>query len=133
MITQKEFDHLISLEKEFKDNDQITLGSSWQKEIIAVNSKDTFILDYAARRSVNSIEVKRFTYNKRYRTAIILLRFDSCGRHTNPDGEILDGPHIHIYREGYADQFAFCVSKIGIDETDLSKENVLRKILNTVI
>lgn len=27
-------------------------------------------------------------------------------RHTNPDGERFDGPHFHLYREGYDAEFA---------------------------
>lgn len=40
----------------------------------------------------------------------ILLRLDVNGpAHTNPDGTIVPTPHLHIYREGYDDKWAFPV------------------------
>jgi hypothetical protein len=35
-----------------------------------------------------------------------LLRLDLNSSHKNPDGEIIKGTHLHIYRWGYADKFA---------------------------
>lgn len=29
--------------------------------------------------------------------------------HTNPDGQILDGTHLHLYREGFDDKWAYTV------------------------
>jgi len=37
----------------------------------------------------------------------VLLRLDLGNKpHTNPDGEKINGPHLHRYREGYGDKFA---------------------------
>ena len=62
-----------------------------------------------------SFELTKYTINKRYRQTITLLRYDNGGRHTNPDGELFEGAHVHLYREGFNEKFAFPVSKIGID------------------
>ena len=59
----------------------------------------------------------------------MLLRFDALGRHTNPDGKSFDGPHVHIYKDGYDDKFAFSVSEIGIDENNLQTDAVLIQFL----
>ena len=59
-----------------------------------------------------------------------MLRFDSSGRHTNPDGNIFDGPHLHIYKDGYDDKFAFPVSTIGVDEKNCDKAVVLSNFLS---
>jgi len=48
-------------------------------------------------------------YQNRYDEFIQLVRFESKGVHENPDGEIIRGAHIHIYKEGYGDKFAFPV------------------------
>jgi len=54
-----------------------------------------------------------------------MLRYDNGGRHTNPDGEKFEGPHIHLFKEGFNDKFAYPVSVIGIEETD-SMEKVFK-------
>lgn len=125
MLTQEEYDYILSLEKEFKESDQITLASQWSREIIATETRDMFILDYY----VGTIALTKFTYNKRYRKTIIILRFDSSGRHTNPDGQVFDGHHVHIYREDYGDKWAFPISEIGITGDTIEEANVLESFL----
>jgi hypothetical protein len=126
-ITQTEFDYLIKLGKRFEEANELVLGPaplSWERNIIAIKTKDTFILDFYR----GSFELSKYIYNKRYRQTIILLRYDAKGRHTNPDGATFDGPHVHIYKEGFDDKFAYPVTDIGIDETD-GMEAVLGKFL----
>ncbi|MBA7515330.1 hypothetical protein ES705_07369 [subsurface metagenome] len=126
-ITQAEFDYLIKLEKRFETSHELVLGPaplSWERNINAIKTKDTFIFDFYR----GSFELSKYTYNKRYRQTIILLRYDANGRHTNPDGATFDGPHVHIYKEGFDDKFAYPVTDIGIDETDGMKA-VLEKFL----
>lgn len=130
-LTQTEFDYIIGLQKSFKENDDILLGPPplrWSREIISNSSKDFFTLDFYR----GSIEVRKYTYNKRFRNAIVLLRYDAMGRHTNPpeaDGASFDGPHVHIYREGFEDKWAFPVTEIGLNDTD-SIDEVLTGVLN---
>lgn len=125
MITQEEYNYIISLEKEFKENERITLESKWSRDIIATETRDMFILDYY----VGTIALTKFTYNKRYRKTIIILRLDSSGRHTNPDGQLFDGPHVHIYRENYGDKWAFPITEIGITGEIIEKANALESFL----
>ncbi|MEP6645985.1 MAG: hypothetical protein ABJC12_02760 [Saprospiraceae bacterium] len=127
-ITQTECDHLLGLEKEFEDRiSPIPLGPSpirWTRIINSTQSHDTFLLDF----NRGSIEVRRYTFNKRFRQTIILLRYDNEGRHTNPDGVHFSGPHVYLYREGYNDKFAYPPSTIGIGNND-DMDVVLKKIL----
>lgn len=129
LLTQDEFEYILGLEKEFSENDNILLGPnpiSWSRDIKSKTTKDMFILGF--RRA--SIEVKKFTYNKRFRSCITLLRYDSMGAHTNPvgtDEKRFDGPHVHLYREGFEDKWAFPVSSIGVDSSD-DISGVLAKI-----
>lgn len=127
-ISQADFDSLIQEEKMFVDLvTPIKLSPapmSWTREIKAINSKNLFLFDFYR----GSFELSRYTFNKRYRQSIVLMRYDSGGRHTNPDGESFDGPHIHFYREGYNDKFAFPSSDLKIEESD-SMEEVLEKLL----
>ncbi len=130
-FTQAEFDYILGLQKSFKEDDEIVLGPpplKWSREIVSNSTKDFFTLDFYR----GSIEIRKYTYNKRFRNAIVLLRYDAMGRHTNPpeaDGVSFDGPHVHIYREGFDDKWAFPVSKIGLNGTD-SIDEVLTGLLN---
>lgn len=127
-ITQLEFNYLIQQGKEFEDmNEPIRLGPAplqWTRKINSLETKDTFLLDFYR----GSLELSKYTVNKRYRQTVILLRYDNGGRHTNPDGQIFEGPHVHIYREGYNGKFAFPISEIGVNSSD-SMELVLQKIM----
>ena len=112
-LTQAEYDFLMNEEKEFENLDPINLGPApieWTREINSKFSKETFLLDFYR----GSFELTKYTINKRYRQTIILLRYDSKGRHTNPDGELFDGPHVHFYREGFNDKFAFPISDLDV-------------------
>ncbi len=127
-ITQSEYDFLMSQEKVFDDPlSPIVLGPTpiqWTRQINSIESKELFLLDFYR----GNIEITKYTINKRYRQTIVLLRYDNGGRHTNPDGEKFVGPHIHLYKEGYNDKFAYPVSVVDIKETD-SMELVFTKIM----
>ena len=54
------------------------------------------------------IKLTKATYQSRARQAIILMRLDLDGPpHRNPDDQEIPCPHLHIYREGYGDKWAF--------------------------
>ena len=53
------------------------------------------------------IKLTKATYQNRTRQTIILLRLDLDGpMHRNPDGSEIPCPHLHVYREGFADKWA---------------------------
>jgi hypothetical protein len=127
-ITQVEYDFLMGQEKAFDDLvSAIQLGPApiqWTRELTSLHNKETFLLDFYK----GSFELSRYTINKRYRQTVIMLRYDNAGRHTNPDGVFFEGKHVHLYREGYNDKFAFHVSEIGVSDTD-PIETVFNKIM----
>ena len=126
-ITQEEFDYLIKQEKVFDELDPIELAPppmEWTRSLTAPETKEKFLLDFFR----SGFELTKYTYNKRFRQTIILVRYDSMGRHTNPDGVTFNGPHVHLYREGFNDKFAFPVSELGIDDND-RMNIVLEKLL----
>lgn len=127
-IAQAEYDFLMAQEKEFDDlSTTIQLGPPpirWTRQINAPATRDQFLLDFYR----GSFELSQYTINKRYRQTIILLRYDSGKRHTNPDGVLFEGPHVHLYREGYDDKFAFPVSQIGVTSSE-DIATVLNKVL----
>ncbi len=58
-----------------------------------------------------------------------MLRYDNGGRHTNPDGVLFEGPHVHLYREGYNDKFTFSVLEVNVTGTDTMGQ-VFKKIMH---
>ena len=43
MLTQEEYNYIMSLEKEFKENDRITFETKWSRDIIATETREMFI------------------------------------------------------------------------------------------
>ncbi len=128
-IAQTEFDFLMSQDKSFDDLvSPVQLGPApiqWTRQINASAIKEIFLLDFYR----GSFELSKYTVNKRYRQTVILLRYDNGGRHSNPDGVLLEGAHVHLYREGFNDKFAFPVSEIGVEISD-SMDKVFTKIMH---
>jgi len=128
-VTQSEYEFLMRQDKIFEDNlNSIKLAPAplhWTKQINSLHSKETFNLDFYR----GSFELTKYTINKRFRQIIILLRYDNGGRHTNPDGVLFEGPHVHLYREGYNDKFAFPVEEINVMVND-PLEDVFKKIMH---
>lgn len=76
------------------------------RRLIAADVREVFVLDVRRR----AIEFGKYTFQNRVRTTIALARLDIGGaRHRNPDGEYVDCPHLHIYREGYGDKWAYAL------------------------
>ncbi len=108
MITQSEADVLLEMRKTFISTQAISIpeGSYQNPELLGHDNREKFKMDL--RR--NSYRLTKVTYQTRTRVAIILVRLDIDGSpHTNPDGAKMDGNHIHVYREGYEDKWAYPV------------------------
>ena len=53
-------------------------------------------------------QLNRITYHQRVFTNTTIIRFDSDTKpHQNPDGKKIDGTHIHVYRHGFGDSWAY--------------------------
>jgi len=111
-ITQAEYDFLMRQDKVFEDLvSSIPLGPApiqWTRQIKSLASKETFLFDFYR----GSFELSKYTINERYRQTIIMLRYDNGGRHTNPDGVLFEGKHVHLYKEGYNDKSLFQFPKL---------------------
>lgn len=74
--------------------------------LISMDHREAFLLDL--RRA--QIALGKGTYQNRARHVAILARLDFGGApHRNPDGEEIGSPHLHLYREGFGDKWAFPV------------------------
>lgn len=110
-ITQAEADYLIGLPKRFVTNDPLELGPALKikRELVSADGRERFLLDVWC----SGVWLGKYTFQNRVRVIVILVRVDvgDTLEHTNPDGVQVSGSHIHIYREGYDDKFAFPLNK----------------------
>ena len=108
-LTQAEADALIALEKCRVDDqpyDYPGMGGSITVPLVSVDKRENFLLDVSRGR----IDLKKGTYQTRARHIVVLVRLDFGGQpHRNPDDVEVASPHLHIYREGYGDKWAFPV------------------------
>ena len=107
VLSQAEADALIALEKHRVDEQTWAYPESGGKveiPLVSADKREHFLLDISRGR----IDLAKTTYQNRARRDIPLVRLDIAGPpHTNPDGETLLCPHLHLYREGYEDKWAF--------------------------
>lgn len=114
MITQEEFELLHQIEK-YLDIGEV--GIEWPKKgknlAVPCYSKDNRE-SFEITINRGKIEVRKINYQQLYsQDKSILFRIDNIGpRHQNPDGNYIDCPHIHIYKEGYGDKWAYSLNEI---------------------
>jgi len=108
-LPQADADALLAMEKHRIDDQYWNFpdpGWSINIPLISINGREKFILDI----NRSAINLLKGTYQNRSRQIVILVRLDFGGQpHQNPDGEEIPSPHLHIYREGYGDKWAFPV------------------------
>ncbi|HEY4215548.1 MAG TPA: hypothetical protein VGM67_00335 [Gemmatimonadaceae bacterium] len=106
-LTQSEADALLGLEKHRVDSAQYDyplLGGAIRVPLTSPDRRESFVLDV----SRGQINLKKGTYQNRARSVVILARLDFGGQpHRNPDDVEVASPHLHLYREGYGDKWAY--------------------------
>ena len=81
-------------------------GADDTYELADPSDRERFLLDVWR----GTLRLSKLKFQNRVRTAIILVRLDVDGApHTNPDGARLAGTHLHVYKEGYDDRWAYAV------------------------
>ena len=108
-LTQAEADVLLALEKRRVDTTEWKypdFGGRVTVPLISMDRREEFCLDLRRAR----VDLAKGTYQNRGRQVVILARLDFGGApHRNPDGEGIGSPHLHLYREGFGDKWAFPV------------------------
>lgn len=106
-LSEKEIEYLLNLEKYYSEEKTFKFPSFGGRLSIPLSSADkneNFILDI----SRSNINISKNTFQNRARKSIVLLRLDiNSAPHRNPDGKVLSGNHLHIYKEGSRDKFAY--------------------------
>ena len=110
-MTDLEYSTIMKMEKHFK-NCTIDLPKAGEKrkvDVLSRTTNDCFVIDIDRR---SSITLNRQKIQERHiNTQERLIRLEIDGRpHTNPDGTLLSGNHIHIYKEGHGLSYAFELS-----------------------
>lgn len=105
--SQAEADALLAMEKHRATEDVYEYPQPGEKivvPLISADKREEFLLDVYRGRIV----LARGTYQNRGRKVVTLARLDFGGApHTNPDGRAVGVPHLHLYREGYGDKWAY--------------------------
>lgn len=122
ILTQTEADALIETEKHADDKKAVSYPSPGGKlcvQLHSVDHRERFHLDITRGR----IALTKVNHNLRVRTSIPLVRLDiHSAPHTNPDGSKVGRTHIHLYREGFADSWAFEIDpNVFTDVDDLQQ------------
>ncbi len=121
MLTQSEADALIRMKKNFSQPRTISVpaGKDETYELIGEDKKEHFLLDLWRA----TLRLSKVKYQTRGRKTIVLVRVDVDGSpHTNPDGKTIGGSHIHLYREGYEDKWAY-----PLNPKDFSRPGEIRQ------
>ena len=108
-LPQAEADALFAMEKRRSDAAALNYperGGALTAPLESTDGREKFRLDLRRGR----IALGKGSYQNRARETVILARLDFGGApHRNPDGQSIDSPHVHLYREGYGDKWAFPV------------------------
>ena len=106
-LTQADADALIAMEKHRVSGDHQTFpqpGGALTVPLQSPDKREHFFLDVRRGR----IDLLRGTYQNRARQIVVLVRLDFGGKpHRNPDDTEISSPHLHLYREGFGDKWAF--------------------------
>lgn len=106
-------DYLIGLEKRIVDTyiSFPTANNKLTMNVQACGENESFLLDI---NRVGKIKLSRCSFQERYNVTegLVRLDLDETRKHANPDGTMVVGPHIHIYKEGYALRWAYALDTI---------------------
>lgn len=108
-LAQHVADTLFAMEKHRVGENMISfvdLGQSENLELMSPDESERFLLDLSRGR----LSLSQVKLQNRARNSVVLARLELNGpRHRNPDGNFIASPHLHLYREGFGDSWAFPV------------------------
>ena len=110
MLTQAEADQFIEMAKHFMSvpvSISIPPGVDETYELAGPNDRERFLLDVWR----GTLRLTKLRFQNRVRTVVVLVRLDVDGApHTNPDGQRVSGTHLHLFKEGFDDRWAYPIN-----------------------
>lgn len=106
-LSQSAADALLRMDKVRVNDDKISfpdLGGRIEIPLASRDHREVFSLDINRKRIC-----LKTGYQARGRQTLILARLDFAAPHRNPDGSEVGVPHLHLYREGFGDKWAYAV------------------------
>lgn len=107
ILTQAEADALLNLIKTVFRKDTFFWKSDERYDERVIADTDSS-LEFVLSLKRNCFEVRLNFRTKK--NNVILARVDSQNQHHNPDGSIIRGPHLHLYKEGFGEKYAEPIS-----------------------
>lgn len=80
-------------------------GYKFKEELSSNNGKNTYNL-YLSYGKMNVEKISINTVHKQSNKVLVRLDLGNQ-RHVNPDGTVITSDHIHIYKDGYDEKFAY--------------------------
>ena len=115
-LTQDEANQYLVMVKYFEERKPIKLGlpTCVVHELIGEDRRSRFRLETWFHKAVTS----RYVYVNSVHASIELVRLCAGDRrrHPNPDGTIIRGNHLHVYREGFGTRWAIPLSDCGFSD-----------------
>jgi hypothetical protein len=105
ILSQTDADTLLHMEKVPAATDTYPFpdfGGRIEVPLVSRDKREHFSLDIHRKRIALTTG-----YQTRARKLVVLARLDFAAPHRNPDGSDVGVPHMHLYREGYSDKWAF--------------------------
>ena len=130
MITQAEYEEIFRLPKFYTGRKRLFYPPQGEVTLFDVSTQDGMIFQVDIRnmsRKSLGLQLWKSTYQERYEKTMVMARLDiGHGQHTNPDGTIVSGNHLHLYHEKYNDHVAIPLpenfSKLLSNKLSLIKE-----------
>ncbi len=101
-MTQEEKDLLDEIKYFIEKNEHIKLVAKKGFNLVKKIKSESGINDYKLSVRYGKIDINKFSINTLHmQTKKVLMRLDiTNGTHTNPDGTLIRGSHIHILQDG---------------------------------
>lgn len=116
-MTTEEAMELINLFKRLESGTfKIPIDGKMEYNFLSTSTRSEFKVNVYRVTKASKISYSGLLKGKN----IMLIRLDITpnGKHRNPDGEIIEGNHLHIYSEEYGDRFAISFNSDNDDVFD---------------
>ena len=116
-LLQAEADELLAMPKVRADSEERQFPSPGRfvsAPLASQDGREHFLLDIN-RRSLN---LNRVVFQNRAKIIVVQARLDLGGApHRNPDDVEIGVPHLHLFREGFGEKWAFEVPALNFKDT----------------